>query len=104
MKVYIALQRNHQNARSSSAGFTLGLSSLSRPPWKGTLTRLKKYRWPSHMMPKMMCAHRRMNGIMAGLVRASIGGLLLFGLDHYHQRAARERVPPASEVGVLNVL
>ena len=42
MNVYIAAHRTHQNARSSSAGLTLGLSSLSSPPWKGTFTRLKK--------------------------------------------------------------
>src|SRR3982750_2660248 len=58
MNVYIAPQRNHQNARSSSFGFTFGFSSLSRSAWNGTFTRLKKYRCPSHTMPNMMWAKR----------------------------------------------
>src|SRR3954469_2903150 len=67
MNVYIAPQRNHQNARSSSFGFTFGFSSLSRSGGKGTFTRLKKYSCPSHTMPNMMWANRRRTLVRDGM-------------------------------------
>src|SRR5262245_2854847 len=42
LNVNVALQRNPDRARRISRGLTLGLSSLSSAPWKGTFTKLKK--------------------------------------------------------------
>jgi hypothetical protein len=56
--VITAPHRNHHSARGSSCGFTTFFVSLSSFPWSGTLTKLKKYRCPIHVMPARMCSQR----------------------------------------------
>src|SRR5687768_15344970 len=58
--VHIAPQRKKKRARRISGGFTDGFSSLASPPWKGRLTKLKKYRCPIQVMPAMMWNQRKM--------------------------------------------
>ncbi|MNC96991.1 hypothetical protein D3C83_145130 [compost metagenome] len=42
-----------------SCGFTCGLISFGIDPWKGTFTKLKKYKCPIQMIPAKMCIQRK---------------------------------------------
>src|SRR5688572_14097213 len=58
--VHIAPQRKKNKARRMSGGLTAGFISLASPPWKGRLTKLKKYRWPIQTTPATMWNQRKM--------------------------------------------
>ena len=96
MNVYIAPQRNHQKARSSSFGFTFGFSSLSRSAWNGTFTRLKKYRCPSHTMPNMMWA-KRMRTLIRDGMSSNMGALYTQSTRRSTGRVRRRGLPDSGD-------
>src|SRR6187401_1778847 len=85
--VHIAPQRKKKRARRTSGGLTVGFSSLASPPWKGVLTKLKKYRWPIQVMPARMWNQRKIacRAVSMSGMRRSIGrrGIPCQGLSAY---------------------
>src|SRR5260370_36420279 len=79
-QVQAAPQRNHQSARGSSSGFTFFFVSPSIVPWKGPLTKLKKYSMPIQTIPARMWIQRNK------ALRISTGLLLQVGLQNRRGR------------------